>query len=534
MLTLRPYQIKAQDATIDFVHKQNGNGIISAECSAGKSLLIANTAEHLLSCKQRVVVLADRAKLIKQNHDKFAAPENVGIVSAGLGESDYRAPIVIGGIQTIYNKAARLGNVDWFLIDECEAVGNNFASDSRYHQLLRCYPSARLLGYTATPYTLSEGGISWGRIIHEITYQQLLDAGYCTPLTNKIGAEPDLSGVEHSGREFNLQSLGNYMRQSELVLDSANKTALYIRRAARKKTLGFCVDVEHAYAMAMALQQYGLVVDVVHGGMDEPTKAIHYDWFENGDTEILLNVELLTKGADFPCIDCIVNYRPTESMRLWFQMIGRGIRLYTGKSECLLLDFTGNLKKFGTLGNPLYKYFGAEKKKIGKAQKVCPACEESINIGLTQCPACDYVFLKAEVEKELKHEAEADIRSDMTKPHSAERYYTVGHIEYSHHRSAKGNDSFRVQYHAGRFSCSQFIPFGRTEFWAQKRCREFMKGRSDMLPETIEEALVLCKGWRVPKIIKVVPQKGNEKYWEVKEICEWQENTQNQQSSVNT
>lgn len=522
-MQLRPNQIAAQNSTVDFIHKGTGNGIVAAECSAGKSLLIANTAEHLHSCKQRVLVLADRSKLIKQNFAKFANPENVGIVSAGLGGADYNKPIVIGGIQTIYNKHNQLGEVDWILGDECHGIGNNFASDGRYHQLIRAYPNARIIGYSATPYTLAEGALNWGHIIHEITYQQLLDDGFCTPLTNKVGAEPDLSSVEHTGKEYNLKSLGNYMRQSDLIESAAQKTIAYIRSTNRKKTLGFCVDVEHAFAMAMALKQYGANVDIVHGGMEEATKTMHYEWFERGDTEILLNVELLTKGADFPCIDCIVNYRPTESMALWFQILGRGIRLFAGKTECLLLDFTGNLRKFGTLGNPIWKYYGSEKKKVGKAQKICPSCEESINIGRTQCSACDYIFLKTDIEKELKHEAEADIKSDMSKPMSAERFYTVRHIEYSEHASLKGNASLRVQYFSGRFSVSEYIPFGSVAPWAKKRCMEFIKYRSDLLPESIKEALELCVDWRKPKLIKVAPQQNNPKYYQLMSIEEWQE-----------
>jgi DNA repair protein RadD len=408
------------------------------------------------------------------------------------------------------------------LADECEAIGNNFQSGTRYHQLLNQYPDARIIGFTATPHTLQEGQIGWGKIIHEITYQTLLDGGYCTPLTNKICDNPDLSEVKHTGAEFNLVALGEHMRQNDLVQSAAKKTAEYIRQNNRKKTLGFCVDLEHAYQMALALKQYGLNADMVSGDMDEVQREMHYNDFEHGDTEVLLNVEILTKGADFPCIDCIAMYRPTDSMRLYFQMLGRSIRLYEGKTHALLLDFTGNLKKFGTLGNPIWKYFGSEKKKVGKAQKCCPACESSINIGRETCPDCGYIFLKEDIEKELKHEAEADLQSDMSKAKSVERIYTIGHIEFSEHTSAKGGKSLRVQYHSGRFSCNQFVPFGNPQYWAKKRVQEFMRGRSNVIPTTLEAALKLAPTWRKPKVMRFMPQKDNPKYFEVEAILEWQ------------
>lgn len=522
-MQLRPYQQLAHDSTVAFIHKEVGNGIVVAECSAGKSLMIARIAEHLHECKQRVLVLADRSKLLKQNFAKFSNPEDVGIVSAGLGSDDYSRPITVAGIQTIYNKADQLGHIDWVLIDECHAVSNDFSSDSRYHRFLRCYPNARILGYTATFFSLAEGALTWGKVIHEITYQQLLEAGFCVPLTNKIGDEPDLSKVKHNGPEFNLVALGEYMRQAPLIEMAAQKTASYIQTMGRKKTLGFCVDIEHAYAMFQALKPYGFKIDMVHGEHPETRRAEIYDDFENGPTDILLNVELLTKGADFPCIDCIVNYRPTESLALWSQMIGRGIRLYPDKTKCLLLDFTGNLRKFGTLGNPIWKYFGSEKKKVGKAQKICPACECSVNIGQTECSECGYIFLKEDVERELKHEADADVNSDMSKPHNPEKYYKVNNIVYSHHKSKAGNESLRVEYLSGRFSVSEYIPFGLKAPWAFKKCHDFIKYRSNMLPETISEALELCESWRKPKMIKVRPQKNNPKYFELVGVEEWEE-----------
>lgn len=514
-MQLRPYQVECHDSEVNFIHKDKGHGIVVAECSAGKSLLIAWTAEHLASCKQRVVVLTDRSKLTMQNSSKLQ--QEHGIVSAGLGRFDYDADIVIGGIQTIYNKTDKLGRVDWILADECEAIGNNFQSETRYHQFLRAYPQARIIGYSATPYTLQEGAISWGKTIHEITYQQLLDAGFCTPLTNKVGDIPDLSGVKHSGEEYNITALAEYMSQESLIQKSAHKAASYFRATNRKKGLAFCVDVNHAFALGFELRKYGIKVDIVHGKMSEEKRQVVYQEFEHGETEILLNVELLTKGADFPCIDAVFCFRPTESMRLWFQMIGRGIRLFAGKTECYLFDFSGNLAKFGILGNPIYKYFGSEKKKVGKAQKICPSCETSINIGRSQCPVCDYIFLKEDVEKELKHDEQADLESDTSKPQSVERWYPVKSIYYCRHAGRDNKpDTLKVIYklqnqkEEKEYKCFDH-PRGS---WANNAALKWASERGKV-PRNIEEALVVCQEWKKPKAICVRPQKGNPKYTEI-------------------
>ena len=522
-MQLRPYQIEAHNATVDFVQNENGHGIIAACPRSGKSLLMARIAEYLLSHGCRVLALADRGRLLTQNESKYTDLNNVGMVSNGLGRAEYDKPIVIGGIQTVYNKTHLLGERDWIIIDECHGVSNNVNDTSRYRQLLRQYPNARILGYSGTPWNLTEGALNWGKIIYEITYQQLLAGGYCVPLTNKVKDEPDLSTVAHSGAEYNLESLGEYMCQSELIEKAARKAAEYIRANNRKKTIGFCVNLRHAFAMCMAMKHLGFKVDMVSGDMDEVQKDMHYHDFEHGDTEVMFNVEIMTKGVDFPCTDCIIFLRPTESMGLWEQAMSRGIGLFDGKKECALLDFTGNLRKFGTLGNPIWKYFGSEKKKVGKALKCCPACEEAVNIGRETCNHCGYIFLKEDIIKELKHEAEADTKSDMSKAKSAERIYTIGYIDYSEHTSQKGGISMKVTYHSGRFSCNQFVPFGNPNYYSKKRVQEFMRGRSNVIPATLESALAASKGWRQPKIMEFRLQQSNPKYFEPSRILEWQE-----------
>ncbi len=532
-MELRPYQVQAGKAIVNFIEKDTGHGVVAACPAAGKSILIARTAEFLHKRNKRVLVLADRSKLIKQNYSKFSNLDLVGIVSAGMKEYDYGKPITIGGIQTLYNKSEQIGSVNWILIDECHSLGNNFDSNTRYHQLLREYPNARILGFSGTPYSLSEGAISWGKIIYEITYKELLELKYVTPITNKIPFEPNLDEVKKVAGEYNLSQLDNVMREPTLIELTARKTAEYIRAADRRKTLGFCVSIEHATEMGLALQKHGLNVDMVHGEMSEDQREMHYDWFQNGSTEVLLNVELITKGVDFPCIDCIAFYRPTESMALWEQAISRGIRLYEGKEYCLLLDFTGNLRKFGTLGNPIWKYFGSEKKKIGNALKICPACEEEVNIGRETCNHCGYVFLKSDVARELKHKAEADLKSSLEAPHSPVKIWSVNKILYSHHTTAKNAHYLRIEYICGRASVSEYMPFGDKRRWAIEKCIRFIKPRANKLPHSIKEALELCKTWREPAIIKVQPQKGNPKYYELMEILKWRDDMQKAQSNAN-
>lgn len=522
----RAYQTEAHNATKRFVEHESGHGIMCASGGAGKSIMIARDAEYLFEQGKRVVVLADRAKLLEQNFAKFSDKNNVGIVSAGLGETDYSKPILVAGIQTVWDKAHLIGNADWLLIDECNAVGNDLEGGvTRYHQFIRSFLQARILGYTATPFTLQEGQLNWGKVYHKILYSRLLKEGWLTPLTNKIKGSPDTSKIPHAGKEYNLTALAEYMSVPELVKQTAKSIAEAVKTDNRKKGLVFCVDKKHAEEVCVALIHEGIKADLLLGTMPEKQRAQKYEDFAGDWIDCLVNVEIATTGLDFPFTDWIACLRPTESLSLWHQILYRGVRLSpdTGKVDCLLLDYSGNLEKHGGLMNQLWEYMGSTKKKVGKALKICPACEEGITIGHESCPACGYVFEKEEILKELKHDKIADLKSDLNADNSIERIWEVGKVFYRHHTTVTGAEYLRVEYQLknSQKSVSEYIPFGGTLGWQKGKCLDFIKPRAKELPETIPEALELCDNWKKPSLIKVRPQKSNPKYYQLMEVIEW-------------
>ena len=514
-MQLRPYQIEAIDNAKAFIHNGKGNGIINLPCGAGKSIVAAKIAEHLHSCMQRPIIVANRAKLLDQNASKLGVPH--GVVSAGLKRFEYDAPIVVGGIQTIYNKAAKLGAAQWLIIDECHGVGNDFTSDSMYHQFIRHYPQARIIGLDATPWRTVEGQLSWGKQIHETSYIELWEQGYLCPLTNKLLDRPNLEQINVVAGEYNLGQLDSVMNQQDLIGRTVSRIINYTQD--RKKVLIFCVSIEHATKVMGTLNNAGQNANIVHGKMTEEWREVVYNEFENGDVKYLCNVELATIGVDFPCIDTIVSLRPTKSSMLHEQMLGRGVRLFPGKTNCLILDFAGNLAEHGNLGSPTWKWMGSKKMTQKKNNtKICPQCEENISIFRSQCPKCDYVFLKEEMP--IEHDDTPDTETDLNAPQNPERWYTPNHIIYSRHKGKIGKpDTFKVNYICGKTSFYQFICFDHPrDSWANKQALLWAKERGE-IPENIDEALTLCDKWKKPKTICVRPQKANPQY---KEVCDFE------------
>lgn len=521
-MELRPVQAECLVDITNYIETtKQGNGIINAPCAFGKSIMIARTAEYLHKKGLRPIIVADRAKLLQQNAAKFNI-EEVGIVSSGLGKKDYSAPIVVGGIQTIYNKSELLGAADWLLIDECESY-TRIDAETRYGQFVRSYPAARILGFTATPFTTLEGQLPWGIIIHETTYQRGWDEGWLCPLTNKGCDVPDLKIVGVTAGEYNLGQLDSVMNVPDLVLQTGMRTKALVDANNRHKILIFATSVEHAFNIGAVLHGLGAKCDVVHGEQSEEGRVRRYNDFEHGDLQYLINVELLTKGTDFPCIDCIVCCRPTMSLRLWEQLCGRGVRLYPGKKDCLLLDFSGNLKEFGTLGNPTWKWEGSKKVKLNRnAIKICPACEGDVSLGSKVCKHCNYEFLLS--AQEIEHNKNPDLITDMSKSKSVEKWYKPTHIIYARHpkKEDKLYDTFRVDYYCGKSTFSEYLCFDHPKgSWARNQANKWAYKRANKIPENIDEALTMRDEWKEPIAIEIRPQKANPKYKEISNY-EWE------------
>jgi len=513
-MELRPYQKDCIEAIISFIANGTGNAIISAECASGKSVLLARTAEFLQNIGFRVLIVADRSKLLIQNHAKFQDVSNVGLVSSGLNKEEYGRAITVGGIQTIYNKIDKLGKKDWILIDECESYEKELPDTkpedlTMYQQLVIHYPNARLIGMSATPFRTDSGKLGWGETIYEIDYATLLAGNHIVPLTNKIVDKPNLEDITIRGGEFAKNELDVKINVPELVQKSCDTLIKYAVRTGRKRILAFAVSKAHAYNIAEYLRVNKISSVCVEATTPEDEREHYYKWFENNDNEekVLVNIDLLTKGADFPCIDLIACFRPTKSLRLWRQMLGRGIRKFEGKKDCLVLDFSGNIIEFGSLDEKINVGEIDKKKEKKKKTKECPSCQEAVPIAKMACPSCDHVFETQ--EREIKHEEKPFLEGEG-------REYEVEEIYYNKHLKEGKPPTLRVAYYIkGRADpFHEYIAFESESGFAKKRAYKWLLKRGqDKFPITVDEVLKLSL--LKPTHITIKKQVDNPKFFDV-------------------
>ncbi|MCG6363897.1 DEAD/DEAH box helicase [Vibrio fluvialis] len=358
MYTLRPYQADSVKAVIHYFRQHSTPAVIVLPTGAGKSLVIAELARL---AKGRVLVLAHVKELVEQNHAKYEGYGLKGaIFSAGLGRKETDQQVVFASVQSVVrNLDAFKNQFSLLVIDECHRVPDD--KNSSYQKvithLLELNPGMKVLGLTATPYRLGTGWIyqyhTRGLVrseeprffrdcIFELPIRYLLDEGFLTPA--RLIDAPVLS---YDFSQLKPANTGRYKEsEMDLVIEQSKRATpqivqQIIQLAADKQgVMVFAATVRHAQEILGLLPQGES--DIVIGDTPSPERDAIIQRFKQRDLKFLVNVSVLTTGFDAPHVDLIAILRPTESVSLYQQIVGRGLRLSPGKTECLVLDYAGN------------------------------------------------------------------------------------------------------------------------------------------------------------------------------------------------
>ncbi|MEZ9446100.1 DEAD/DEAH box helicase [Vibrio splendidus] len=358
MYTLRPYQADSVKSVIHYFRKHQTPAVLVLPTGAGKSLVIAELA---WLAKGRVLVLAHVKELVEQNHEKYEGYGLKGsIFSAGLGRKETDQQVVFASVQSVVRNLDSFSNqFSLLVIDECHRVPDEKTSSYQkvITHLRENNSGIKVLGLTATPYRLGMGWLyqyhTRGQVrseeprffrdcIFELPIRYLLDEGFLTP-ARMIDA-PVLS---YDFSQLKPASTGRYKEaELDMVIEQSKRATPQIVDQIielAKDKLGimvFAATVRHAQEILGLLPEGES--SIVIG--DTPTlerDQIISD-FKERKIKFLVNVSVLTTGFDAPHVDLIAILRPTESISLYQQIVGRGLRLSPGKKECLVLDYAGN------------------------------------------------------------------------------------------------------------------------------------------------------------------------------------------------
>ncbi|WP_166263568.1 DEAD/DEAH box helicase [Marinobacter caseinilyticus] len=358
---LRPYQQEAVDATLRHFRKSDESAVIVLPTGAGKSLVIAELARLAW---RKILVLTHVKELVEQNHAKYQSYGlSGGVFSAGLKLKENQHQVTFASVQSVS------ANLDQFrdeyslvIIDECHRVsGEETSQYQRIIELLRQQnDSLKVLGLTATPYRLAMGWIyryhyrgfvrgsdeeqdkPFQHCIYELPLSYMISRGYLTrpELVNAAVAQYDFSALaqdrfgEYAERDVN-QLLSKHQRVTRAIIEQVMELAV-----ERQGVMIFAATVDHAREITGYLPEHQTAL--VTGATDLNERASRIQRFKQRQLKYLVNVSVLTTGFDAPHVDFIAILRPTQSVSLYQQIVGRGLRLDEGKQDCLVIDYAGN------------------------------------------------------------------------------------------------------------------------------------------------------------------------------------------------
>ena len=387
MYTLRTYQQEAVDRTLNYFRKRRDPAVIVLPTGAGKSLVIAELAKIAIG---RVLVLAHVKELVEQNHLKYESYGlHAGIYSAGLNQKDSEQKVIFGSIQSVAKaKDAFFKDFTLVVIDECHRVG--LEPDSQYAkvitQLKLNNPRICILGLTATPYRLGLGWIYnyalrgelktqeqrfFKHCIYDLPLEYMISNQYLTPpvQVDIPVTSYDFSELIEGGNAYTMAQLEEALHQQRRLTPLIIKNIIDItENDQRQGVMIFSSTVKHAQEIMDHLPtgQARLVVGTTE--LSERDQIVHD--FKQKAFKYLVNVSVLTTGFDAAHVDVIAILRPTESISLYQQIVGRGLRLDTDKKDCLVLDYTG-------MGHSIFSPEIGEKKTASESVAVqvpCPEC----------------------------------------------------------------------------------------------------------------------------------------------------------------
>jgi superfamily II DNA or RNA helicase len=393
--TLRPYQNKL----IKDLYTQLAQGYrrvaIIAGTGAGKTVISGQICAHLVARGHRLLFLVHLDVLVGQTHEKMRAfGLRCGFIKAGWTE-DPTAPIQIASIQTMAKRS-------WWREWQASVVFFDEGHTTVFSQvgqqvLYETHSKAVHLVMTATPYRLGREqlGDHLETLVASPVPAELQQMGflakmkyYGVPSESQI----DLSNVGTVAGDYDERALKNACDRPELIQRIVDE---WQRLTPGKRTIAFCVDIEHAHHVADAFRASGIPAATVAG--DTPIKARHrlYDQLGSGNLLVLTSCNVISIGFDQPSVEVGLLLRPTQSRALHQQQIGRVMRISptTGKSCGIILDQAGNLRRLG-FPEDIKEYrlpTSSEPGEPGSAPlKQCPDCNRLLWTFVMQCPDCDY------------------------------------------------------------------------------------------------------------------------------------------------
>ena len=398
MIQLRDYQ----QGMVQDVRQAYGQGfrapLLVAPCGAGKTVLFGFIAYQAAARGNRTLALVHRQELLTQTSRTLSRFEVAhGIIAPSAEKTDDL--VQVASVQTLVR---RLGRMDWtpglIVVDEA----HHTTQETGHGKVLAHFADAKVLGVTATPERLDGKGLGiraggfFDVLVEGPTVAALVEQGYLSrPVVFAPQTQLDLSGIRTLGGDYEKGALAAAMDRPAIHGDAVKHYRQYCNGAP---AIAFCVSVAHAENVAEAFRQAGFQAASIDGSLDDKTRRQRIEDLGAGKLHVLTSCEIISEGTDIPVVGAALLLRPTQSLSLALQQIGRALRPCQGKERAVIIDAVGNVLRHGHPLEDRQWSLDSKPRRQRKSDdvdrttvKVCPHCE-CAHPHAPACPSCGHEY----------------------------------------------------------------------------------------------------------------------------------------------
>lgn len=413
-IQFRPYQQESVDRIRESFRSGKRAPLLVSPTGSGKTCIFSGITEGAAAKGNRVLILVHRAELLDQTTRALTAlgvPH--GCVAAGRTPNP-RELVQVASVQTLVRRLDIVKCPDLIVLDEC-----HHAAAGSWLKVLKHYNS-RILGVTATPERLDGKGLGnvFDDLIRGPEVADLIEQGYlCKPVYYAPG-NVDLSGVRTTAGDYNKGDLKKALDKPKIVGSAIEH---YTRICPGVPAIAFCCSIELAERTAAEFNAAGYRFAVIDGTLQPAARKELVRKLGTGELHGLASCDIVSEGFDLPVVTAAILLRPTQSLSLHLQQIGRVLRPHPTKTHAIIIDHVGNVgSKQGS--NWIPKHGLAEerrewtlegttskrKKQLGAdvRNRQCPECYGVHGIAPI-CPLCGHEYVIAERRPE-------EIEGDLT------------------------------------------------------------------------------------------------------------------------
>lgn len=390
-IKLRPYQAKGINDIRESIKAGHRSTLYVLPTGGGKTMVSAYMAHGTISKRKRFMFLVHRKELVIQSAKTMAAwGLSYGIITPTVTQTNH--PLQIASIGTLANRIKRLPVPDVVFVDEAHHV--NAATHSG---VLRYYAEhgSIIVGLTATPQRLDGQGLGehFTNMVQGPSSAELMEAGYLSQYRLYGPKEAvDLSELRTRAGDYATDDLEKLMDKPKIIGDAVEH---YADLAMGKRAIVFCVSIKHSMHTAESFTAAGIKAEHIDGSLADQERASIITRFASGQTQVLCNVGIVSEGFDVPACKCVIMLRPTKSLTLHLQALGRGLRPTEDGEPAIILDHVQNFLTHGMPDDEREWSLEGRKRKCRKGEIVevvnchqCKGCYRVYELPNAACPYC--------------------------------------------------------------------------------------------------------------------------------------------------